>query len=322
MTAMLKSDFRTAFLIVKEMTGGLSEAEQRELDSWKYGHRTSYESLHDPEALGKHTSEMVPFSREAAWKRIDARIRRRKWISRLTIAAAIVLPLLAVAGLMTMPSHEETMPAMAEVTTGRGEEKTVILPDGTSVNLNSLSRIVYPGTFSGECVAVTLEGEALFNVTTTGIPFIVSTESMRIEVLGTSFDVRAYSGKPARTVLLRGSVRISSGSGDRILSPGQMATVHGEEGNIRIDEVDADFYTSWTRGKIFFRDERLEDILDELSHFYDFEVEYGNAAVKNLRFGCYVDRFDEITPFLDLLRRTGKVRIESADGHKLLIYNN
>ena len=322
MTAMLKSDFRTAFLIVKEMTGGLSEAEQRELDSWKYGHRTSYESLHDPEALGKHTSEMVPFSREAAWKRIDARIRRREWISRLTIAAAIVLPLLAVAGLMTMPSHEETMPAMAEVTTGRGEEKTVILPDGTSVNLNSLSRIVYPGTFSGECRAVTLEGEALFNVTTTGIPFIVSTESMRIEVLGTSFDVRAYSGKPARTVLLRGSVRISSGSGDRILSPGQMATVHGEEGNIRIDEVDADFYTSWTRGKIFFRDERLEDILDELSHFYDFEVEYGNAAVKNLRFGCYVDRFDEITPFLDLLRRTGKVRIESADGHKLLIYNN
>ena len=322
MTAMLKSDFRTAFLIVKEMTGGLSEAEQRELDSWKYGHRTSYESLHDPEALGKHTSEMVPFSREAAWKRIDARIRRRKWISRLTIAAAIVLPLLAVAGLMTMPSHEETMPAMAEVTTGRGEEKTVILPDGTSVNLNSLSRIVYPGTFSGEFRAVTLEGEALFNVTTTGIPFIVSTESMRIEVLGTSFDVRAYSGKPARTVLLRGSVRISSGSGDRILSPGQMATVHGEEGNIRIDEVDADFYTSWTRGKIFFRDERLEDILDELSHFYDFEVEYGNAAVKNLRFGCYVDRFDEITPFLDLLRRTGKVRIESADGHKLLIYNN
>ena len=322
MTAMLKSDFRTAFLIVKEMTGGLSEAEQRELDSWKYGHRTSYESLHDPEALGKHTSEMVPVSREAAWKRIDARIRRRKWISRLTIAAAIVLPLLAVAGLMTMPSHEETKPAMAEVTTGRGEEKTVILPDGTSVNLNSLSRIVYPGTFSGECRAVTLEGEALFNVTTTGIPFIVSTESMRIEVLGTSFDVRAYSGKPARTVLLRGSVRISSGSGDRILSPGQMATVHGEEGNIRIDEVDADFYTSWTRGKIFFRDERLEDILDELSHFYDFEVEYGNAAVKNLRFGCYVDRFDEITPFLDLLRRTGKVRIESADGHKLLIYNN
>ena len=265
---------------------------------------------------------MVSFSREAAWKRIDARIRRRKWISRLTIAAAIVLPLLAVAGLMTMPSHEETMPAMAEVTTGRGEEKTVILPDGTSVNLNSLSRIVYPDTFSGECRAVTLEGEALFNVTTTGIPFIVSTESMRIEVLGTSFDVRAYSGKPARTVLLRGSVRISSGSGDRILSPGQMATVHGEEGNIRIDEVDADFYTSWTRGKIFFRDERLEDILDELSHFYDFEVEYGNAAVKNLRFGCYVDRFDEITPFLDLLRRTGKVRIESADGHKLLIYNN
>ena len=322
MTAMFKRDFRTAFLIVKEMTGGLSEAEQRELDSWKYGHRTSYESLHDPEALGKHTSEMVPFSREAAWKRIDARIRRRKWISRLTIAAAIVLPLLAVAGLMTMPSHEETMPAMAEVATGRGEEKTVILPDGTSVNLNSLSRIVYPGTFSGECRAVTLEGEALFNVTTTGIPFIVSTESMRIEVLGTSFDVRAYSGKPARTVLLRGSVRISSGSGDRILSPGQMATVHGEEGNIRIDEVDADFYTSWTRGKIFFRDERLEDILDELSHFYDFEVEYGNAAVKNLRFGCYVDRFDEITPFLDLLRRTGKVRIESADGHKLLIYNN
>lgn len=319
---MLKRDFRIAFLIVKEISGGLSDEEQRELESWKNNHQSSYEALHDPEALRKHTTEMISFDRESAWKKIDAGIRRRRTMRRLSVAAAILLPLLVIPALIRTYPVEETMPVMTEVVTGRGEEKTLVLPDGTSVSLNSLSRITYPGEFSGECREVSLEGEALFIVTTTNIPFIVSTESMRIEVLGTSFDVRAYSGKPARTVLLRGSVRISSGSGDRILSPGQMATVHGEEGNIRIDEVDADFYTSWTRGKIFFRDERLEDILDELSHFYDFEVEYGNAAVKNLRFGCYVDRFDEITPFLDLLRRTGKVRIESADGHKLLIYNN
>ncbi|MGN1233791.1 MAG: FecR family protein [Candidatus Cryptobacteroides sp.] len=319
---MLKRDFRIAFLIVKEIAGGLSEEEQGELESWKDSHHTSYENLHSPEELRKHTSEMISFSREAAWAKIDARIRRRKMIRGISIAAAIVLPLLAIAGLLTMPSNEEAMPVMAVVTTGRGEEKTVILPDGTSVNLNSLSRITYPGTFSGECRTVSLEGEALFNVTTTNIPFVVSTESMRIEVLGTSFDVYAYSGKTARTVLLKGSVRISSGSGDCILSPGQMASVSGEEGTIRIDEVDADFYASWTQGKIFFRDERLEDIMDELSRLYEFEVEYGSDAVKNLRFGCYVDRFDDITSFLDLLRRTGKIRVETVDGHKLLINNN
>lgn len=319
---MLKRDFRIAFLIVKEISGGLSDEEQRELESWKNNHQSSYEALHDPEVLRKHTTEMISFDRESAWKKIDVGIRRRRTMRRLSVVAAILLPLLVIPALIRTYPVEETMPVMTEVVTGRGEERTIVLPDGTSVILNSLSRITYPGEFYGECREVSLEGEALFIVTTTNIPFIVSTESMRIEVLGTSFDVRAYSGKPARTVLLKGSVRISSGPEDCILSPGQMASVSGEGGNIRIDEVDVDFYTSWTRGKIIFRDERLEDIMDELSRFYDFEVEYGSDAVKDLRFGCVVDRFDDIQPFLDLLRRTGRIRVETPDGHKLLINNN
>ena len=141
----------------------------------------SYEALHDPEVLRKHTTEMISFDRESAWKKIDVGIRRRRTMRRLSVVAAILLPLLVIPALIRTYPVEETMPVMTEVVTGRGEERTIVLPDGTSVILNSLSRITYPGEFYGECREVSLEGEALFIVTTTNIPFIVSTESMRIE---------------------------------------------------------------------------------------------------------------------------------------------
>ena len=83
--------------------------------------------------------------------------------------------------------------------------------------------------------------------------------------------------------------------------------------NINICVIDA--------GRIDFKDERLEDIMTTLSHWYDFEVKYANDAVKDLRFGCSVNRYETIEPFIDHMVKTGKVSVKKNNNCYLFINN-
>lgn len=321
----MRRDFRISFLIVKEFLGGLSDEEQRELESWKSSHRSLYERLQNPENAGAHASMIAEFPADKAWAVLDSRIRKNRRRRRLCIAASFVLPVLLVAGIClgVMSGRDASDPVMLQAVTLVGEEHELLLPDGTSVRLNSMSRLEYPETFGDDVRGVTLEGEAFFNVASSDVPFVVATPSMSVEVLGTAFDISAYEGEAARTVLVNGLVKVTSaGSAECILAPGQMASVSGDGCSISIEDVDTDFYTSWTRGKIYFRDERLEDIMETLSRWYVFDVRYGDSTVRDLRFGCYVGRFDDVDPFMDLLRKTGRIRVERKKDHYLLINNN
>ena len=89
---------------------------------------------------------------------------------------------------------------------------------------------------------------------------------------------------------------------------------------IQIRMVDAGFYTSWIKGKIHFKDQRLEDIMKILSRWYDMEVIFANEKIKDLRFGCNVDRYSEITPFVRLLEETQKVHVK-VNNKTITFYN-
>ena len=321
---MVKRDFKISSLIVKEMLDDLSDCERIELNNWKSSHKDLYERLNKPENAKNHVAMLAEFPASDAWKQLDARIRRSAMRKYFAVAAAIILPLILLSGIFTLlvDKAECWEPVYAQVETLRGEEKMVLLPDGTQVHLNAMSRLVYPETFTGDQRRVELDGEAFFDVTKSDIPFVVSTPTMEIEVLGTVFNVSAYAGEPANAVLVEGSVRVScveeSGC---ILTPGQMATVLEQTGDICVENVETDVHTSWRRGKIQFRDERLEDIMNELLRWYDFEVKYADDNLKNLRFGCSVNRFEEIGSFMELLKGTGKVSVKKENNHYLIINN-
>ena len=145
---------------------------------------------------------------------------------------------------------------------------------------------------------------------------------MDIQVLGTVFNVSAYSGEEASAVLVEGSIKVTSGEeAGCVLTPGMMATITDDSDDIKVEHVDTQFYTSWTKGRIDFRDERLEDIMTTLSHWYDFEVKYANDAVKDLRFGCSVNRYETIEPFIDHMVKTGKVSVKKNNNCYLFINN-
>lgn len=203
----------------------------------------------------------------------------------------------------------------------RGGEYALVLSDGTRVHLNAMSSLRFPVTFAADKREVELEGEAYFEVSKTGQPFIVSVRGMQVEVLGTVFNISAYPDEACQTTLVSGSVRVNAEKGESlVLKPSQQATIASGSNSIQVRTVDAAFYTSWVKGKIHFKDQRLEDIMKTLSRWYDMEVVYADEKLKDLRFGCHVDRYDEIAPFVRLLEKTEKVRVK-INGKTITFYN-
>lgn len=212
--------------------------------------------------------------------------------------------------------------AYNKVSVPRGGEYKLVLSDGTRVHLNSMSSLRYPVSFGSKTRQVELDGEAYFEVSKTGQPFIVNANGMDVEVLGTTFNLSAYKGEPRQTTLVSGSVRVRTGNGNsRIIKPSQQASIAPGANQIDVRTVDTAFYTSWIHGKIKFKDQRLEDIMKTLSRWYDMDIVYADKEAKNLRFGCYVNRYEEISPLLELLRNTGSVKIETK-GKTIKIHTN
>lgn len=212
-------------------------------------------------------------------------------------------------------------PIYNKVETPHGGEYALLLSDGTKVHLNALTSLRFPVTFGKGPREVELTGEAFFEVSKTGQPFIVNTNGMQVEVLGTTFNISAYPDEACQTTLVNGSVKVNTESGEScILQPSQQASVAPGSSAIQVRTVDAEFYTSWVKGKIHFKDQRLEDIMKTLARWYDVEAVYANGKTKDIRFGCHVDRYEEITPFVRLLEKTEKVRAK-INGKTITFYN-
>jgi hypothetical protein len=196
----------------------------------------------------------------------------------------------------------------------RGGEYNLVLSDGTRVYLNAMSSFTYPVAFSGSTREVQLSGEAYFEVTKNAkIPFIVKTSATNIEVLGTSFNLNAYENtERVITTLVEGSVRINSLKTNQssLLAPNEQATSDLESGKTEIKKVDVTLYTAWRNGNLTFYDSRLEDIMITLTRWYSANVSYKNESVKDLRFSGNLNRYGDINQILDIIKSTGKVKIE------------
>lgn len=220
------------------------------------------------------------------------------------------------------PARTSEKLAYNKVNVPRGGEYQLMLSYGSKVQLNSMSSIRFPVQFAQDCRLVELEGEAYFEVSKTGQPFIVQTKGMKIEVLGTTFNISAYANEEYQTTLVSGSVKVQTENGsNRILKPSEQACITPGSNQINVRNVDTAFYTSWIHGKINFKDQRLDDIMKTLARWYDMDVVYENEATKELRFGCYVNRYNEITPLVKLLEQTGRVTV-TVEGKTIKIFTN
>ncbi|WEK37503.1 MAG: DUF4974 domain-containing protein [Candidatus Pseudobacter hemicellulosilyticus] len=216
------------------------------------------------------------------------------------------------------------------MTTPKGRQFQVTLPDGTRVWLNAASSIRFPTIFAGTERRVEITGEVYFEVAQhSAKPFRVNVSgAAEIDVLGTSFNINAYENeKTINTTLLNGSIRIA----DVLLRPGQQARVqHGmagqstAEGDITrrgvtvTNDVDIDKVMAWKNGLFNFEESSLEEVMRQLERWYDIEVVYENGVPKT-RFWGEMQRQTQLPDLLEILRKTEvEFRME---GRRLIVLN-
>jgi transmembrane sensor len=205
------------------------------------------------------------------------------------------------------------------IITEPGEEFSLILSDGSRVLLNAESEIRFPVAFSQDSRTVEIKGEAYFEVAHNNQrPFNVKTDKSLITVTGTSFNIKAYGDDIADvTTLVNGGVKVShreNTASSVLLKPGFQARVSTNSTDICVAEVDTDMYTAWTHGTFIFRNDRLEDIMRTLKRWYQFEVEYTDESLRDIRFGARLDRSEVVNPIFKIMNATEliSIRIEQS----------
>lgn len=200
-----------------------------------------------------------------------------------------------------------------ELYTPVGGEYQLVLSDGTRVWLNSQTRLCFPVEFNLRERKVYLDGEAYFEVSRDSMrPFFVKMfNDVEVEVLGTSFNVRAYQGeKEIETVLEAGSVRMFNQEGGVYLKPGMRAVYAVKEKTMKTAKVDTELYTSWRNGQYVFFNETIENILNKLSRWYDIYVFYQDESAKNLMYSGSIRKYETIEHLLEAIELSGGVYFE------------
>lgn len=200
----------------------------------------------------------------------------------------------------------------------RGAEYNLTLSDGTKVWLNADTRLKFPAHFNSDKRYVELTGEAYFQVSRDETrPFIVHSGDIDVRVLGTEFCIRNYTDKPTLATLVNGSVEVTDYSGRQmVLTPGQQTVT--ANGYTSVRDVETIYYTSWKDGYFIFENTPLEEIMEELSLWYDCQYFFQNTAAAELRITARLKKYDEIDVLLGILSKTNEIQIEKK-GNAILI---
>ena len=204
------------------------------------------------------------------------------------------------------------------ISTPKGGQYQLELPDGSLVWLNASSSIHFPTSFIERERRVDITGEAYFEVAKNlHKPFIVGVNNSQVEVLGTHFNINSYNDEDeVKTTLLEGSVKFVNGATTSILKHGHKSQL-AKNGSVKVaSNVDVDEVVAWKNGLFDFESAGIETVMRQLSRWYDVEVEY-NGKADDLFF-AEMRRNIKLSDALKALELTGKVRFD-IQGKKIIV---
>ncbi|WP_316816541.1 FecR family protein [Pedobacter nyackensis] len=207
------------------------------------------------------------------------------------------------------------------LSTAKGETFHIRLPDGSEVWLNAASTLKYPASFTPfKERKVELSGEAYFEVSKDNFrPFFVSTNKQEVKVLGTHFNINAYSDENAtKTTLIEGAVEVRPNDkslSSIVIKPGQQAALAF---SLNVSKVDVNSVVDWKNGEFIFNDQSLESIMRKLSRWYNLDVVYEDEEVRKQPIGGVVSRFINVKEVLEVLELTGFAHFK-IDGRKIIV---
>ncbi|TAM96319.1 MAG: DUF4974 domain-containing protein [Chitinophagaceae bacterium] len=221
---------------------------------------------------------------------------------------------------LTVGSRPQLAMQYNTIATPRGGKYEVVLPDGSKAWLNAASSLRFPVAFTGKTRTVDLSGEIYFEIATQPQkPFIVKTDDMEVQVLGTHFDVNAYKDeKTIRTTLSEGSVRISDGGDALILKPGDQARLNRETGNMKAAPVNVEEALAWKNDLFYFNNTNIKEIMKQVARWYDVAIKYETPHLDDKNFSGIVSRYSEVNALLERLELTGTVHFK-IEGRTIVV---
>jgi transmembrane sensor len=204
------------------------------------------------------------------------------------------------------------------ISTPNGGQYQLELADGSLVWLNATSSIHFPTAFAGKERRIEITGEAYFEIAKNReMPFVVAINGAEIQVLGTHFNINAYSDEDnIKTTLLEGSIKFVSGDNSSTLRPGQQSQL-AKNGTIKLaNDVNVDEVVAWKNGLFAFENASIETVMRLFSRWYDVQIEY-RGKTDDL-FIAEMRRNIKLSDALKALELTGKVRFD-IDGKKIIV---
>lgn len=303
-------------LLPRYCEGNVSAEEREKVEKWIRQSEEHYKIARQIQLIylaSDTISVMDRVNTDNALSKVDNRIFRSQlkalfiWGQR--VAAILFIPLL-VAYLLQVLIPEKQDIRMLEVRTNPGMTTSLTLPDGTKVNLNSESSLVYPESFEGEFRSVRLEGEAFFEVVKNPEKrFVVTTPyNASVEVLGTSFNMEAFKWDSiVSTTLISGKVAFISKSGQVDIKPGEKLVYNIQTNRSDIYQTSGEAEISWKDGMIIFKKTPFEEALRMLTKRFNVDfVVSNNKYVKDFFTGSFTNhRLEQI---LDIFNASSGIK--------------
>ncbi len=247
------------------------------------------------------------FSSEESYKKLQQQFPGKR--NNRYLYASIAASILLIIGLSLKVYYNSLSPRIIEIETF-AETKQVILPEGTKIILNNYSTLKYPAPFDKNKRDVILSGEAYFEVAKDKQkPFIVQTDLINIEVLGTHFNITSYKNDSnIETTLLEGSVAVSNKDNSQkiILKPNESAIYNKQKGLLTYEVIpNAMEDVAWINGTLLFKNSSLEEISRKLSNQFNIDIQIKDSILKKYKLTAKFDNNESIDEILRLLQRAG-----------------
>lgn len=235
--------------------------------------------------------------------------------------AAVVAITLGGSFLYFQSLQEREQMAMQTISVPAGQRINITLPDGTNVWLNARTSLTYPTKFSKKNRQVVLDGEAYFDVARNEKkPFTVQTDKYNVEVLGTKFDVDAYSETGEfETTLMRGSVRVASVDDPEqnlVLKPDSKVSLR--DGKLHVTPVEDYNPYRWKEGLICFRNESFMSIMKDFEKYYGLAIHVKNKEVMKYVYTGKFRQTDGVDYALRVLQKDIKFTYHRDDDNQII----
>lgn len=245
-------------------------------------------------------------------------IWNQSWMREIIKIAAVVAITLTTVFVSRQYLEKKELLFTHTVSVPAGQRVSMQLSDGTLVWLNSKTNIQYPEAFSKNERRIKLDGEAYFEVAhDRSRPFVVETAQGNVEVLGTKFNLEAYSNKASFvTSLMEGSVKVRNLVEEVILNPNQMAYM--ENGKLLSRSIDNYNPYRWREGLICFKDAGFAEIMERFETCFGVEIKIENQALEK---ECYTGKFrqeDGVQYALNVLQKDMKFILERGENSHII----